>query len=84
MVGAIVLPKNSFIEGVNDSKKLSEKKRELLYEKLISEAISWSVGIIDQDLIDKVNILNATKMALTRKFREIIHKTRFNIGRCIR
>ena len=54
----------SFIEGINDSKKVSEKKREMLYEKIIENAIDWSVGIVDQEEIDKINILNATKKAL--------------------
>ena len=53
------------IEGVNDSKKISEKKREMLYEKIIDEAISYSVAIIGQDVIDDINILNATKQGLT-------------------
>lgn len=65
VVGAVILPKNSFIEGVNDSKKVSEKKREILYEKITEEAIAWSVGIIDQKMIDEVNILNATKLGVT-------------------
>ena len=55
---------DSFIEGVNDSKKISEKKRELLYEQITNEAIDWSVGIVDQNEIDEINILNATKKAL--------------------
>lgn len=64
VVGAVILPKNSFIEGVNDSKKVSEKKRELVYEKIIEEAISYSVGIVDQKTIDEINILNATKLGV--------------------
>ena len=55
------MPEDSMIEGVNDSKKVSEKKRELLYDKIIEEAISYSVAIIGQDVIDDINILNATK-----------------------
>lgn len=43
VVGAVIMPKESFIEGVNDSKKVSEKKREKLYEQIIEEAISYSV-----------------------------------------
>lgn len=43
VVGAVILPKDSFIEGVNDSKKVSEKKRELIYEEIIEEAIAYSV-----------------------------------------
>ncbi len=60
------MPKDSMIEGVNDSKKVSEKRREKLYEQIIEEAISYSVGIIDQKEIDNVNILNATKEGLTK------------------
>ena len=51
--------------GVNDSKKISAKKREVLYEEIKKEAISVEVGIVDQNEIDEINILNATKKALT-------------------
>ena len=64
VVGAVILPKDSFIEGVNDSKKISEKKREKIYEQILEEAISYSVGIVDQKTIDEINILNATKLAV--------------------
>ena len=65
VVGCVILPKESFIEGINDSKKISEKRREVLYNKITEEAIAWGVGIIEQDEIDEINILNATKKALT-------------------
>lgn len=64
VVGAVILPKDSFIEGVNDSKKISEKKRERIYEQILEEAISYSVGIVDQKTIDEINILNATKLGV--------------------
>ncbi len=64
VVGAVIMPADSFIEGVNDSKKISEKKREKIYEQIIEEAISYSVGIVDQTQIDEINILNATKLGL--------------------
>lgn len=64
VVGAVILPKDSFIEGVNDSKKISEKKRERIYEQIIAEAISYGVGIVDQKTIDEINILNATKLGV--------------------
>lgn len=63
--GCVIMPKDSMIEGVNDSKKISEKKREKLYELITNEAISYSVGIMDHNVIDDINILNATKKALT-------------------
>ena len=65
VVACAVMPKDSMIEGVNDSKKVSEKKREKLYEEIIENAISYEVGIIDQNTIDDINILNATKLGLT-------------------
>ena len=65
VVAAVILPRESMIEGVNDSKKVSEKKREILYEQILQEAISYGVGIIDQKEIDTINILNATKKGLT-------------------
>lgn len=65
VVAGVIMPKDSMIEGVNDSKKVSEKKRELLYDKIIEEAISYSVAIIGQDVIDEINILNATKQGVT-------------------
>ena len=65
VVAAVIMPEDSMIEGVNDSKKVSEKKREALYEQITNEAIAYAVGIIDQKEIDKINILNATKKGLT-------------------
>lgn len=71
VVGCVIMPKDSFIEGVNDSKKISEKKRKLLYEQITNEAIAWSVGIVDQEEIDEINILNATKKALTMSIQNL-------------
>ena len=65
VIGCVIMDRDSFIEYVNDSKKVSETKREILYEKITSEAIAWSTGIVWQDEIDELNILNATKKALT-------------------
>ena len=66
VVSCVILDKNSMIEGVNDSKKISENKREKLYEIITKEAISYGVGIVMQDEIDEINILQATKKALTK------------------
>ena len=71
VIAAVIMPKDSMIEGVNDSKKVSEKKREKLYELIIEEAISYSVGIVDQNEIDRINILNATKAGLTEAVRTL-------------
>ena len=65
------MTKNSFIEGINDSKKVSEKKREKLYDQILNEAISYGIGIVNQEEIDNINILNATKLALTKAISEM-------------
>ncbi len=58
------LDKESIIEGVDDSKKLSEKKREVLYDKIISTALYYSVQFVDEKVIDEINILQATKKGM--------------------
>ena len=65
VVACVIMPKDSMIEGINDSKKISEKKRDTLYEKILEEDVSYGVGIINQEEIDEINILQATKKALT-------------------
>lgn len=74
VVASVIMPENSMIEGVNDSKKVSEKKREKLYDQIINEAICYGVGIIDQNEIDDINILNATKRGVTRSLEELTKK----------
>jgi ribonuclease HII len=71
VVGACIMPKDSMIEGVNDSKKVSEKKRELLFETIKEEAIAYAIGIVDQTVIDEINILEATKKGLTDALKEL-------------
>lgn len=63
---AVILPEGHIIEGVNDSKKLSEKKRDLLYDKIIDECICYSVGTASEKEIDEINILQATFLAMKR------------------
>ena len=66
VIAGVIMPQDSMIEGINDSKKVSENKREKLYDLIIEEAISYSVAIIGQDVIDDINILNATKEGVTQ------------------
>lgn len=66
VIAGVIMPEDSMIEGVNDSKKVSEKKREKLYDIILEEAISYSVAIIGQDVIDEINILKATKQGVTK------------------
>ena len=70
VAGAVILPKDCDILYINDSKKLSEKKREELYEIIKEKAVAWSVGIASEKRIDEINILQATYEAM----REAISK----------
>ena len=71
VVASVIMPQESMIQGVNDSKKVSEKKREILFDKIKEEAISYGIGIVWQDEIDEINILEATKKALTESLKEL-------------
>lgn len=61
---AVILPNGLVIDGVNDSKKLSEKKRERLYNEIIESALAYSVQFVFQDVIDEINIRQATHAAM--------------------
>lgn len=63
---AVILPEGIELEGVNDSKKLSEKKREALFEVIKEKAVAWSVAFASVEEIEEVNILNATYLAMNR------------------
>lgn len=63
---AVILPEGHIIEGVNDSKKLSEKKRDLLFDKIIDECVCYSIGTASEREIDGINILQATFLAMKR------------------
>ena len=63
---AVILPEGHIIEGVNDSKKHSEKKRDLLFDKIIDECVCYSIGTASEREIDEINILQATFLAMKR------------------
>ncbi len=62
---AVIFEKGTVIEGINDSKKLSEKKREQLYDVIIEKALSYAIVSVDEKEIDKINILNASMKAFS-------------------
>lgn len=64
VAGAVILPKDEKILYVNDSKKLSEKKREMLYDEIMSRALAVGVGVVGPERIDEINILQATYEAM--------------------
>ena len=61
---AVIMPKDFYIEGVTDSKKLSEKKRDLLEKEILENAIAVGISFIDEKIIDEVNIYEASKLAM--------------------
>jgi len=65
-VAAVIMPLDDIIDGVDDSKKLSEKKRKVLFEQIKEKAIAYSVQLVDERVIDEINILEATKLAMKK------------------
>lgn len=66
IAASVILPPNFHINGINDSKKISVKKREVIFDIIKEKALSIGIGIIDEGIIDEINILNATKLAMKR------------------
>ena len=64
VAACVILPENFNLDGLTDSKKLSEKKRDYYFEEIKKQAISYGIGIIDEKKIDEVNIYEATKLAM--------------------
>ena len=64
VAACVVLPKNFVLEGLTDSKKLSEKKRDMFYDIIMENAIAVGIGVVDEKEIDRVNIYEATKIAM--------------------
>lgn len=71
VAAAVILPQNLFIEGINDSKKISLKKREEIFNIITKKALSIGIGIVDNKKIDEINILNATKFAMMKAVQKL-------------
>lgn len=63
VAAAVIMPPEPLIEGINDSKKVSEKKRQTVYERIMDTALAVGIGIVDNTIIDEINILQAAKRA---------------------
>ena len=72
-VACVIMPLDSdkIIDGINDSKKLTAKKRELLFEKIKEVAIDYSIVLVDEKKIDEINILNATKLGMKNALNQL-------------
>lgn len=71
IAAAVILPQNFFLPGINDSKKLSAKKREAFYKKIQEDAIATGIGIVEHTIIDKINIYEASKLAMTHAIKQL-------------
>ncbi len=83
VAACVVLPEDFDVIGVDDSKKLSEKKREELFDKIQAKALAIGVGISDNITIDKINILQATKKAMKEAFLEAETRLKEKTGQSI-
>lgn len=63
-VAAVIMPLDDIIDGVDDSKKVSEKKRKILFDEIKEKAVAYSVKMVSEEVIDKINILQATKLCM--------------------
>ncbi len=77
VAAAVVLPTGLYIEGLDDSKKLSEKKREALFDVIKAEAIAYSIGSASVEEIEEINILNASMLAMKRAIEALPEKADF-------
>lgn len=68
---AVILPQDLEIEGLNDSKKLTEKRREALYDVIVREAVAYGIAFADEKEIDEINILQATFLAMRRAVEQL-------------
>lgn len=66
VAAAVILPKNYTLDGLNDSKKLSEKKRNEYYNILVKDAVSYAIGVVDAKEIDEINIYEASRKAMIK------------------
>lgn len=76
---AVILPKDYQNDGLNDSKKLSPRKRYQLRNEIVRDAVAWAVGIVTPEEIDKINILNASILAMHRALDKLKQRPRFII-----
>jgi ribonuclease HII len=71
VAAAVILPAGLLVDGIDDSKKLSEKKRELLYDVIMKEAIAVGLGIVDVDTIEAINIKQAARLAMKQAVEQL-------------
>ncbi|MGT2911080.1 ribonuclease HII [Streptococcus cameli] len=71
VAAAVILPKNCRIKGLNDSKKIPKSKHQTIYQAVLNQALAVGIGVMDNNVIDKVNIYEATKLAMEEALRQL-------------
>lgn len=71
VAAAVIMPEGLVIEGINDSKKLSAKKRETLYDLIMEQALAVGVGLVDAETIDRINIKQAARLAMKKAIEQL-------------
>ena len=82
--GAVILPQDFSCDMINDSKQLSEKKREEAYQIIVDNAIAWGVGFCTPEEIDQINIYNASRLAMERAIENMNHDYDLIITDCMK
>ena len=82
--GAVILPQDFSCDLINDSKQLSEKKREEAYQIIVDNAIAWAVGFCTPEEIDQINIYNASRLAMERAIENMNHDYDLIITDCMK
>ncbi|MBQ7247952.1 MAG: ribonuclease HII [Lachnospiraceae bacterium] len=84
VAAACILPKDCEILFLNDSKKLSEKRREMLYDEIVRKAVSYGIGIVSEKVIDEINILQATYEAMRQAISQLSVKPQILLNDAVR
>jgi len=83
VAGAVILPKGYKNDLINDSKKLTDKKREIAFKQIIKDAVAYGLGFVDAETIDKINIYEASRIAMLKAIKNMNHRFDLVLSDCM-